>query len=235
METEQKKNKLLILIRHGERCDYGGAVPHFGKYDPELTEKGKQLAFETGKMLSKTLIEKYGYSKDAKINISSSPFIRTLQTTRELIKGFQSEKNFNIASTINVDCNLCEVCEFKQNYPKDFLSIIKQGEDFKKEFENFELHLINSYDILPTKDETYDDCGVRLKEFLKWKIDSIVDKEDSDVTIFISHAEPINQMNMVLGYPGPFGWPHITYCKCVFYNISKETKKVSFIETASAE
>ena len=48
-------SKLLILIRHGERCDFTGQVPVFGQYDPELTENGKTYAFKTGKLLSQKL------------------------------------------------------------------------------------------------------------------------------------------------------------------------------------
>lgn len=230
-------SKLLILIRHGERCDYTGQVPVFGQYDPELTEKGKTYAFKTGKLVSQKLMRDYAFPQDTKINIISSPFLRTLQTSKCLINGFQNENYYQVPSTINIDYNLCECIDqqFNNNMPKTFLNLIYQNDNFVDEFREENLTFVSSLDALPQQEETYELCGERLRNYLNWKIPKLIDKDGSDVIIFISHGEPINRMNMLLGYPGPYGWPNIGYCQSFYYCISKETKQVTYLETMKAE
>lgn len=40
-----ENNKLLVVLRHGERMDLAGLVPLFGSLDPELTPTGEQQEF----------------------------------------------------------------------------------------------------------------------------------------------------------------------------------------------
>lgn len=237
MDKKISSSKLLILIRHGERCDFTGQVPVFGQYDPELTENGKTYAFKTGKLISQKLMKDYEFPQNTKIKIISSPFLRTLQTSRDLIKGFQNENYYSVPSTINIDCNLSECIDqqFNNNMPKIFLNLIHQNDTFVDEFREENLNFVSSFDALPQKEETYELCGERLRNFLNMKIPNLVDKDDSDVIIFISHGEPINRMNMLFGYPGPYGWPHIGYCQSFYYGISKETRQVTYLETIKAE
>ena len=81
--------KLLIIIRHGERKDRAGEIPKCGRLNPELTEKGKQQSFLAGK-LTINAIEKYGLKNiyPNMIEIRTSPYMRTIQTSLEIIKVF---------------------------------------------------------------------------------------------------------------------------------------------------
>ena len=88
--------KLLIIIRHGERIDRVGDIPKCGLLNPELTEKGKQQSFIAGKLLLDT-IKKYGI-KDISpnlIEIRTSPYMRTIQTSIQILKGFNLSFNNN--------------------------------------------------------------------------------------------------------------------------------------------
>ncbi|TNV75957.1 hypothetical protein FGO68_gene10477 [Halteria grandinella] len=76
------------LIRHGERADYVPKSCTSKKYtvhhDPPLSDIGIQQALETGKALKKFLIEEQGYET---IVIECSPFIRTMMTAANIVKG----------------------------------------------------------------------------------------------------------------------------------------------------
>lgn len=81
METLSNKKCLLFFVRHGERQDEieSKTKVHFDfKFDPPLSEHGKQQAFQSGLNIAK-FIEDRGYS-DVPIKFISSPFLRTLQT-----------------------------------------------------------------------------------------------------------------------------------------------------------
>ena len=71
-------------MRHGERSDHAGLVPNLGPCDPELTEKGSSQAYKMGQVLSQEISE---FQKDSKgkILIISSPFARTLQTSKGVL------------------------------------------------------------------------------------------------------------------------------------------------------
>lgn len=84
--TTQKK-RVIIYLRHGEdtRSNY--------KYDEKLTKRGKEEA----KILAEKLIEKYGVP-DA---IYCSPFYRTRQTRRQMIKVIKGKSDKNIKHVID--------------------------------------------------------------------------------------------------------------------------------------
>ena len=95
-----KIEKILILIRHGERIDRIGEIPKCGVMNPELTQKGKLQSFEAGNIIiDKT--KQYGIDINPDIiQIRSSPYMRTIQTSAQLIKGlnliFSQNKNEKI-------------------------------------------------------------------------------------------------------------------------------------------
>ena len=86
--------KLLIIIRHGERTDRVGEKPKCGILNPELTEKGKQQSFLAGKLTLET-IKKYGIKSISPniIQIRTSPYMRTIQTAFQILKGFNLSCN----------------------------------------------------------------------------------------------------------------------------------------------
>lgn len=89
--TGYNKERLIIIMRHGERTDLAGFTTEINEFDPELTENGKNQAFEAGRRLKEFMEMKYNDEKDTFLNkniaIVSSPFTRTLQTAKYLKNG----------------------------------------------------------------------------------------------------------------------------------------------------
>jgi bisphosphoglycerate-dependent phosphoglycerate mutase len=98
-------DKLIIAVRHGERTDHAGLTPKLGAFDPELTDKGKMQAYEAGEMVRKYLLEERMLSDLPRIIIATSPFARTLQTTKYFKQGL-SGVELNLSSD-----NDCEISE----------------------------------------------------------------------------------------------------------------------------
>ena len=115
--------KLLIIIRHGERIDRAGEIPKCGKMNPELSEKGKLQSFEASKILIENL-KKNGINNifPNTIQIRSSPYMRTIQTSVQLLKGFNlilsNNKNekANIFNKIYIDFGLRKRIKPNQKY-----------------------------------------------------------------------------------------------------------------------
>ena len=85
-----KDKKFIIVMRHGERTDFSGFTPKFGEWDPELTKRGEEQAFKAGNIISKQLQEMNLNSDSTFIQVISSPFVRTIQTARNVIKGIKN-------------------------------------------------------------------------------------------------------------------------------------------------
>eukprot|EP01016_Furgasonia_blochmanni_P024054 TRINITY_DN2589_c0_g3_i1.p1 TRINITY_DN2589_c0_g3~~TRINITY_DN2589_c0_g3_i1.p1 ORF type:complete len:286 (+),score=52.30 TRINITY_DN2589_c0_g3_i1:136-993(+) len=78
---------MLFIVRHGEREDMvEGADPSKValEFDPELTELGKQQAFETGSALRQII-------GNLQPVIVASPFLRCLQTAYYMSKGMKGQ------------------------------------------------------------------------------------------------------------------------------------------------
>lgn len=224
-----KQKKILIVMRHGERTDLKGLVPQFGRYDPELTKHGEEQAFAAGKLISKELANLKIPKENAKIQIISSPLVRTLQTSRGVLKGILEEKVYNISDTIKVDFNINEIgCEFPES-PKKFLNILNDTEMFKKEFANEKFEIISNADVLPDNTENDPKCYERVGNYLKKKIPELLAQNEYNITIMVSHGEPVNEMNKHLNYPGPYGWLEIKYCYNYFYELDPETQQSKYL------
>ena len=110
---ETISKKILILIRHGERIDRAGEIPKCGIMNPELTEKGKLQSFKASEKIMNNL-KKYGIKEISPniIQIRSSPYMRTIQTSVQLLKGlnllFPNDKKekSNILNRIYIDFGL---------------------------------------------------------------------------------------------------------------------------------
>lgn len=225
-----KKNKhIVVIMRHGERSDFKGLTPKFGANDPELTKHGEEQAVIAGKMISKQLEELKIDKDNSKIQIYSSPFVRTLQTSRGVLKGIKTANVFTISDTINVDCNLCEHINYEfDDYPKNFLNILHKTQIFTNEFSNDKLNLVSTFDILPNRTESDSACTQRFTKYFNWKIPELL-KSEFNITILVSHATPVSEMNMLLNYPSHTGWWDVSYCQSFYYEISPDTKESKYI------
>lgn len=224
---QSKDTKLFIVIRHGERMDLAGLVPLFGKFDPELTPNGVQQAFDAGVLLSKKINE-MGYSLEStKINVTTSPFLRTIQTGREFIKGINSTKLFSLPNQIGLDSRFSEIiyqCFYFSNYPKDFLHVLHPQQSFEEEVKGFELKKLSSFDLLPEKDEEDEDHKKRIEVFIKEKVKEI-SKAEYEVTLLIVHGAPIVEINRALNGPGPYDYYAPRYCEMFFYEVKDSEAK----------
>ena len=88
---------MFFLVRHGERGD-----AHVAKqeerdkvekpFDVHLTQVGHEQALKTGVYINKKvkeLIEKGELDHDAKVKLVSSPYYRTLQTSKMIAEGLE--------------------------------------------------------------------------------------------------------------------------------------------------
>lgn len=230
--------KLLVLVRHGERADFKGKTPFFGQHDTELTERGKLQAIECGKMISKFIKEKSINIdlNNISLKVSSSPFIRTLQTARGILNGMRGcfeDSKANIPNEIIVDNRLCEIINFTFNgqIPVNFLNIIDNNEKFKTEFNDIKLQVKNSFDLLPKEEEEVEIFEKRMKKYTEEIVKEISEDQNNNVFILVSHAGSTNQMNINLGHPGPFGWFTIDYCHTFFYSSEGEGFAFKYIKS----
>lgn len=228
MEEAKSNHKLLICVRHGERSDFAGLTPKLHKFDPELTEKGKKQASEIGKIINHSLNKIYKIDQEKKILILASPFARTLQTAKEILLSINEEQKEN---KIFVKHLLCEFInyEFYGNQPKDFLTLYHNRNCIDEEIKNVEIEFIDEKELLPTYEED-EHCLERMSKCVDIAIEKHLGREDVGAVILVSHASPIDFINQVLGYKGPFGWSYIKYCSSYVYSVDVENKKTKYLE-----
>lgn len=234
-----KKNKLIICMRHGERSDHIGLIPKLGYCDPELTENGCQQAYNMGKII-KNEINKICNEQVGKIMVISSPFARTLQTSRGVISGMT--ENFNkselIEREIHIDNLLCEYISEKrliEKKPVEYLSLYNDDSFFPSELENFTIRYLNPKEDLPITEEFHDTCLERLKRCVQNLTNEILIGTDVSVVILVSHGTPLDNLNKILGFPGPFGFCHINYCNSYFYNFDLENNTTEYLYKRSLD
>lgn len=241
------KKDLLILVRHGERVDKIGLIPKLHKDDPEITEKGQQQGFQIGNILADLFVKNYSHFK--KIYIISSPFARTIQTSKKVMEGInryvnnlnynveQEIPNISLENKIYLSYDFSEYIDqgFSSYDISRFLTVKNQIESLKSFLSDTKLIFLNSQSEV-TNDE-YENINHVSKRMLKGieailrnkrKIFNInktsnaaANNEDNENNVFIivSHAEPINQLNIVLDYPGKYGWENIKYANAIIYDI----------------
>ena len=230
MKKNLKKN-LLIFIRHGERSDkVTGIIPTFNKWDPELTLNGKRQALDIGSILSDYLLEKYPNFKNLKI--ITSPFARTIQTSKNVLKGLSNK----LAFENNLEINYYFSEYIKEVYPTfDFPSFLVVKNEFHKllpDLENTDLSYMNNADEVISKQFENDKlCEERILKGLK-NLFSVLQKEKEEtVYVVVSHGDPINFANIELGYPGPIGWRNIQYCNSFVYEVDFTEDKSGVIKS----
>ena len=231
MESKSNK-KLIICTRHGERTDHVGLIPSYGPCDPELTENGCQQAYLMGQILSKEISE---FTKDqkGKILILSSPFVRTLQTSRGLLSGLVEHDNnsLGIQKEIHVDHLLSEYIkkELIEILPVNYLNLYNNCEFLQTELPEYSLNFLNMKELLPVELECKETCHQRMKKCVENVINDVLKMEDVKVVILVSHGTPIDNINKILGYPGPYGWKNINYCNSYFYLHDTDLKSTEFL------
>lgn len=222
MNNNKAIKNLLIIIRHGERIDHIGKRPTFHDFDPELTQKGKDQAFNLGNILVDYL--QANFPEHIKIKIYSSPFARTIQTSRYLLDSLS--KNFEMENTININYYFSEIvasCDFDDpNFPS-FIVLRNNFELLEKDLQYTKLNFSNDSDgIISGNFESYTECSGRLTKGIKDLINNLnSDNQEKSVYIVVSHAEPINQMNIYLGYPGQKGWNNVKFCNAFIYEFQQ--------------
>ena len=227
METTRKL-KYIIFTRHGERSDLAGFTPKLHKFDPELTERGKQQAIEAGALLKDYLINKAKIDDPNKIALVTSPFARTIQTSIGLKKGLFGEDSKHI---IHVENALSERIDndFENLFPKTFLSLYNNCQILLKDIVNENLLYLGDTSSLPDSVETKEFTSKRVTGVLPVLENKFL-KEENDVLILVSHASPVDYLNIYNKYPGPFGYRHIKYCGSYIYSYDPETKLANYIE-----
>jgi len=216
--------------------DRVGLKPTFHDFDSELTPKGKEQANELGQLLSSYLARNYPEHKT--IKIYSSPFARTIQTSKHLLKGLS--KNFDINDCITIDYYFSEVDEpsdFDDPDFKSFIVLLNKFDLIQNEIGETKLNYNNEPEgLLPDRFESYKQCANRLIKGLKNLVFNVNSNHlQNNVFVIISHAEPINQLNMHFNYPGELGWYNIKNCNCFIYeyevNETNDDLKGKFIDS----
>jgi len=214
------KKNLLIFIRHGERSDkVPGNITTFHMHDPELTENGKRQALDIGLILSEYIREKYPTFRN--FNVITSPFARTIQTAKNVLKGLS--KNFDVTDNLQINYYFSEY--IKEQFPThDFPTFLVVTNEFQKlspHLENTNLTFMNEPDNIISKQYEDDNiCKERIQKGLEDLLSSIYEEaKDEHVYIIVSHGDPINFANIEFGYPGPFGWMNIKYCDSFIYEV----------------
>jgi len=231
--------KYIFCIRHGERTDHVGLIPKLYKFDPELTEKGKLQAKEVGLKLKQKLQNELNINSDS-IVIISSPFGRTLQTSKQILHSITKnnatddhENLINQTETPKIYVNnlLSEIIEesFCGEFPKDFLTIYSNSQVLEEEFLGMNLEFMHQLDKLPTF-ETKEECQKRMELMMTEVIENFFYKENKDAIVLVSHGSPIDFINRNVNYPGEFGCQHICYCATYIYSYDMEKKEFCFEE-----
>lgn len=235
--TIQNINKLLIIIRHGERIDRIGEIPKCGIMNPELTEKGKIQSFEASKIIIENL-KKYGINDISPnlIQIRSSPYMRTIQTSVQLIKGLNlifsnniNDKN-NKLNKVHIDFDLRKrIKPGKKFKNEDFLySSVDKYINFDEEIKNVEF--VGDKGEFPLNEETKDQCEIRsinyVNNILKKEID---DKNNINrIFIIVGHRGPLKYILKKLGF-NLIDKRILDYCSKFFFDISNGIENSTFL------
>lgn len=246
---------LIILLRHGERCDKLGIEPNFHKFDPELTDTGKRQSYDIGVMLYDYLSQKFPNNKN--MYIISSPFARTIQTSKYILKGLYSKsysKLLNFEDHIYINYFFSEY--IKRDFPiSDYIKFIILRNEFEKlkpELEDTKLIAMNDENGTVHHDfEDLEICRKRMMQGIKnllseeckdifFKPSSSNDMEKSDyennrVFVLVSHGSSIDEVNRELKYPGKYGWYNLKYCNAIIYDVdydkTKQIGRFSYIDS----
>jgi hypothetical protein len=241
-ETNMKKEKLVIVMRHGERSDLAGADVKLSNSDPELTEIGKSQAYAAGKRLKEIIEELYSDNQDKmvskKIAIISSPFSRTLETAK------YAKNGFGLNAPIYIENGLSEFISkgwFKSS-PKHFLCYysllggfrgikedhknkIDKPEYFFNEMMN-EVLLEQSLVDLPEYPESTNFCISRFHKTLDLLVYYYLIRKDYDIILLVTHVFGLQALCEKMEIP--MDYFEIEYCSTFIFKYDQETGKYNF-------
>ena len=223
--------KLLIIIRHGERTDRVGEKPKCGILNPELTEKGKQQSFIAGKLTLET-IKKYGI-KDISpnlIEIRTSPYMRTIQTSIQILKGFNlSFINNNKLNKVYIDFDLKK--RIKPNKKIDKNELLYKTVDTYANFDNE----LNNIEFLGDKGdfslepETSEQCEKRSFKYVDTIIKNSLEKSENKILIIVGHRGSLKYILKKLGYK-IIEKKILDYCSQFFFDVRNGIDNAIFLE-----
>ena len=223
--------KLLIIIRHGERTDRVGEIPKCGILNPELTEKGKQQSFIAGKLTLET-IKKYGI-KDISPNliaIRTSPYMRTIQTSIQILKGFNlSFINNNKLNKVYIDFDLKK--RIKPNKKIDKNELLYKTVDTYANFDNE----LNNIEFLGDKGdfslepETSEQCEKRSFKYVDTIIKNSLEKSENKILIIVGHRGSLKYILKKLGYK-IIEKKILDYCSQFFFDVRNGIDNAIFLE-----
>ncbi len=232
--------KLLIIVRHGERIDRIGEIPKCGIMNPELTEKGKQQSYLASKVIIEQL-KKYGIKNEEIfpnfIQIRSSPYMRTIQTSAHLIKGLNSilSKNKNegmdILNKIYIDFGLRKRIKPDKKFNKKdyFYKSVDKYINFDEEIKNIEF--IGEKGEFPLEEETKEQCEKRSIDY----VNNILKKEfenkndNNKIIIIIGHRGPMKFILKKFGLDIPEK-KTLDYCTQFFFDVTDGIDNSKFLE-----
>ena len=232
--------KLLIIVRHGERIDRTGEIPKCGIMNPELTDKGKQQSLIASKVIFEE-IKKYGIKIEENfqnlIQIRSSPYMRTIQTSTHLIKGINSilsknkSERMHLLNKIYIDFGLRKRIKPDKKFNKeDFLyKSVDKYENFDEEIKNIEF--IGEKGEFPLEEETKEECEKRsigyLNNILKKEFEN--KKDNNKIIIIIGHRGPMKFILKKLGLDF-LEKKNLDYCTQFFFDVTDGIDNSKFLE-----
>ena len=227
--------KLLIIIRHGERTDRVGEIPKCGTLNPELTDKGKKQSFLAGK-LTINAIQKYGIKNISPnmIQIRTSPYMRTIQTSVQIIKVFNlffEENNTNDKlNKIYIDFDLKKrIVPTKKIDKNEFLyktaeTYINFDQDLK------EIEFLGDKGEFSLEAETKEQCEKRSYDYYENILrKNIENNNENKIFIIVGHRGCLKHILKKLGY-NLKNKNMFDYCSQFFFDISNGLNQAKFLE-----
>lgn len=206
------KIKYIIISRHGERIDMVNKKNQILKEDdPELTKNGREQSEKMGEKLFLFFKneKKIVFSKE-NLQIFSSPYSRTIQTSISLIKGY--ELSIYESKILNINNKILEMINSYtvSNFPKKVVALYNppttNSSLYKNQFEEFEKRKFSfkndgqfNENELPIRYESEKEIMERIKS----AVDVVINngkEEDFFIYQFVSHAGIINYLYAYLNY-----------------------------------
>lgn len=210
MKENITPDKILMVIRHGERSDKD-IEESKRQLDVKLSLLGITQSFESGKLFLQQL-KKYNIIKNISdfdfslVHFKSSPFIRTLQTSTHFFNGIKSEikKNENDLTELNVNYSLREVMnplKKKGIIPNNYLHFLynKDFLSFDEELKKLKITNESINEKYPTDKENYEELDKRCDIYIKQFLSKIEDYKNKKVIVMFCHSGPMKYLLKALG------------------------------------
>jgi broad specificity phosphatase PhoE len=249
-----KKQKIIVIMRHGERSDLAGTEVKLNMSDPELTEIGKSQAYTAGKRLREILEEMFAedhphhqnqkdksiFSLDSrKIALISSPFSRTLETS------IYAKNGMNLNLPIYIENGLSEFISkgWFTNSPKNFLSYYQLLRNFDYSVEESQKikidkpeYFLNSMmneilihqpvHTLPEFPESTNSCISRFHVVLDMLIYYYLIRKEYDILVLVTHVFGLQALCEKMEIP--MDYFEIEYCSTFIFKYDPDNGKFSF-------